>query len=395
MFNQLLTGASLLLLASAAQAQAPGPLQRDEIVVVGAKLADLKADVARCEAGGCSVREDVIATVRYAEAEFREGNYHAARAALGKAVSRTKNNADSDPFAVAELHTARATVAWHFGDQREALRATGATTRLLDRHAPQSPNALMARMRLVQAQYQLYAPTYNIGQLKSLSQRATEANQPLIAMRADLGRAAMLYRSNQREEAMKLLNAIQASDVPQTSGLKLASEILAMRLAASAGDMTAVEALIGRLTEDQKRLGPMLIWSPPSPTPYGPGNAPPIERDSPLAEPQVGYFPLYWVDIGFAIGADGRVESAEILRGSQLTGWAKPVVKAIAQRRYSPAAEPDDLVGRYRVERYTLTADFGTPKGSLVRRRGGLKRFEQIDLTVAPPRPTNAPTVPS
>lgn len=395
MINQLLTGASLLLLASAAQAQAPVPLQRDEIVVVGAKLADLKADVARCEAGGCSVREDVIATVRYAEAQFREGNYHDARTALGKAVSRTKKNADSDPFAVAELHTARATVAWHFGEQREALRATGATTRLLDRHAPQSPNALMARMRLIQAQYQIDGPSFNIAQLEDLSQRATDADQPLIAMRADLGRAAMLYRSNQREEAMKLLNAIQASDVPQTSGLKLAAEVLAMRLAASAGDMAAVEALIGRLTEDQKRLGPLLIWSPPSPTPYGPGNAPPIERDSPLVEPQVGYFPLYWVDIGFAIGADGRVESAEILRGSQLKGWAKPVVKAIAQRRYSPAAEPDDLVGRYRVERYTLTADFGTPKGSLVRRRGGLKRFEQIDLTVAPPRQINAPAVPS
>ena len=105
-------------------APGPGPLQRDEIVVVGVKLKDLKAEVERCEAGGCSVREDVVATVRYAEAEFRAGNYHDARTALGKAVSRTKRRADSDPFAVAELHTARATVAWHFGDQREALRAT-------------------------------------------------------------------------------------------------------------------------------------------------------------------------------------------------------------------------------------------------------------------------------
>jgi len=376
-------------------APGPGPLQRDEIVVVGAKLADLKADVERCIAGGCTVREDVIATVRYAEAEFREGNYNNARAALARAVSRTKEQADSDPFAVAELHTARATVAWHFGDQREALRATGAQTRLLDRHAPQSPNALMARMRLIQAQYQFDAPSVNIRELKNLSGRATEANLPLIAMRADLGRAAMLYRANQRVQAMKLLDAIQASEVPQAGQLKLAAEVLAMRLAASDGDMAAVEALIARLTEEQKRMGPTLIWSPPTPTPYGPGNMPPIERGSPLAEPQPGYFPFFWVDVGFAIGADGRVESAEILRGSELKGWAKPLVKAIAQRRYSPAAEPVDLAGRYRVERYTLTADFGTPKGSLIRRRAGMRRFERIDLTVAPPKPAEAPTVPS
>lgn len=400
MTSRYLAAAALLMLSSAGLAQSPvpinlGPLERDEIVVVGAKLADLKADMARCEAGGCTVREDVIATVRYAEAEFREGNYDDARTALGRAVSRTKKKADSDPFAVAELHTARATVAWHYGDQREALRATGATTRLLDRHAPQSSNALMARMRLIQAQYQLDAPSVNIRELENLSERATEAKLPLIAMRADLGRAAMLYRARQRVQAMTLLDAIQASEVPQAGRLKLAAEVLAMRLAASDGDMAAVEALIARLTEDQKKLGPTLIWSPPTPTPYGPGNMPPIERDSPLVEPQPGYLPLFWVDVGFAIGADGRVESAEILRGSELKGWAKPLVKAIAQRRYSPAAEPDDLAGRYRVERYTLTADFGTPKGSLIRRRGGFKRFEQMDLTVAPPKPATAPTVPS
>ena len=398
MAYRLFAATALAMVATAGVAQtpapsSPGPLKRDEIVVIGAKLSDLKAEVERCEAGGCTVREDVIATVRYAEAEFREGNYHDARKALGRAVSRTRKHADSDPFAVAELHTARATVAWHFGDQREALRATGATTRLLNRHAPQSTNALMAQMRLMQAQYQLAAPAYNIGQLKSLSERATAANQPQIAMRADLGRAAMLYRTNRRAKAMDLLDAIQASDEPQTGALKLAAEVLAMRLAASDGDMAAVEALIARLTEDQKKIGPTLIWAPPTPTPYGPGNLP--LPDGRLVEPDVGYFPFFWVDIGFAIGADGRVESAEILRGSQLTYWAKPLVKAIAQRRYSPVAESDDLAGRYRVERYTLTADFGTPKGSLIRRRAGLKRFEQMDLTVAPPKPRSAPTVPS
>ena len=395
MAHRLLAATTLLMLSAAGLAQTPGPLKRDEIVVIGARLDELKAAVERCAAGGCTVREDVIATVRYAEAEFREGNYNDARAALGRAVSRTKKQADSDPFAVAELHTARATVAWHYGDQREALRATGATTRLLDRHAPQSSNALMARMRLVQAQYQLDSPAFNIQQLKDLSEDAAHANQPLIAMRADLGRAAMLYRSKKRTEAKELLDAIQASDLPQATTMRTAAQILSMRLAASEGDVEAVEALIARLTQEQKRQGPLLVWAPPMPTPYGPGGMPMVDRTGVDTGRSSDYYPFFWVDIGFAIGPDGRVESADVLRGSRTTDWAKPLVKAISQRRYTPAADVDDLAGRYRVERFTLTAPFVTPINSLIRRRGGTKRFKQIDLTVAPPKPIAAPTVPS
>ena len=393
MVNPLSAMAIAVLMSSTAQAQSPGPLDRDEIVVIGASLADLKADVARCQVGGCTVREDVIATVRYAEAEFREGNYRDARAALGRAVSRTKKDADSDPFAVAELHTARATVAWHFGDQREALRATGASTRLLDKHAPQSSNALMARMRLIQAQYQLDSPTNNIGRLKSLSERATDANQPLIAMRADLGLAAMLYQSSRREEAMSLLERIQASDLPQAGALRTAAQILGMRLAARDGDMAAVEALIGRLTEDQKRLGPMLVWSPELPVPKG-GNRVPTRLQMEIERPSY-VMGLRWVDIGYSIGSDGRVDDVEILRGSDQPNWAKPLLEAIAQRRYTPSADPDELTGRYKVDRFTLTADFRVPAGSLIRRRGANPRFEQMDLTVSAPRQAEAPVTPS
>lgn len=391
MVNKFTTGAALLLLSTVAQAQSPGPLQRDEILVVGKKLSDLKADVARCESGGCTVREDVVATVRYAEAQFRNGEYRQARTALGRSVSRTKKDADSDPFAVAELHTARATVAWHYGDQREALRATGATTRLLDAHAPQSSNALMARMRLIQAQYQTDGPAYNIGKLQSLSERATSANQPLIAMRADLGRAAMMYRTNRRDEAMALLANIQASELPNTGALRTAAQILEMRLAVRDGDQNAIETLIAKLTDEQKRMGPALIWSPEMPVPGGGGSIP--------AEPLPGLQPrgstingLRWVDIGFSIEPDGRVNDVEILRGSPRSGWANPLVNSIAQRRYTPAADIDDITGRYRIERYTLTGDFIVPKDSFIRRRAGRPRFERLDLTALPPRDTEAAT---
>ncbi len=372
-------------------APGPGPLQRDEIVVVGVKLKDLKAEVERCEAGGCSVREDVVATVRYAEAEFRAGNYHDARTALGKAVSRTKRRADSDPFAVAELHTARATVAWHFGDQRDALRATAATSRLLDRHAPDSVNALLARMRLIQAQFQLDGPSTNIAQIKWLAERAKAASQPLVAMRADISRATMLHRINRREEARALLASIKANDHPRGAGLRLAAEITEMRLALRDGDTGAVDRLIARLSDEQKSIGPLLVWSPEMPAPDGGDSASANGRVMQVQGHSSDLMHLRWVDIGYQIGPDGRVEDVQILRGSPRAIWARPLVEVIAQRRYTPAADTDDLAGRYRVERYTLTGNFITPTGSLIRRRAGTPRFERIDLTAAPPQPASAP----
>lgn len=383
MVKQLLATACLVLMASAAAAQAPRPLGRDEIVVVGARMADLEADLARCEAGGCSVREDVIATVRYAEVKFRGGDYQMARKALGKAVSRTENDANSDPFAVAELQTARATIAWHYGDQREALRATAASTRLLDAHAPDSPNALMARLRLISAQAHNYGTLHTQDRLERLAQDARRAGHEVVAMRADIGRASLLSQVNRRKQANDLLLAIIASPAPNVEGLRLAAQIMSMRLAATGGDAQAIETLIASLTTGQKQLGPVLVWQPPFPQPGAGTDG--ISGPAPTVL-------LRWVDIGFSVAADGRVDSVEILRGSPRPVWAAPLLQHITQRRYTPSADMDDVAGRYRVERFTLTADYIIPGQSLIRRRAGQARFEQMDLTPAPPVPTEAAT---
>ena len=362
----------------------PPPITRDDIVVVGANLADLEADVARCEAGRCAVRDDVIASVRLAEAMFGNGEYRQARSALARSVSRTKKAADSDPFAVAELQTARSTIAWHYGDQREALRATAASTRLLDKHAPDSPKALLARMRMIKAQAHNYGTLHTQGRLKALSRDARSAGLPLIAMRADLGRASLLKQMRRDKEALGLLDAIIADRVPNSDDLRLAAQILRMRQAANGDDPGAIEALIASLSEDQKRQGPTLIWSPPLPRPVRADRNPShsaLDEDVRSSDPLV----LSWVDIGFAVGADGHVEDVEILRGSPRPVWSKPLVKTIALRRYTPSANLDDLAGRYRIERYTLTADFIVPVGSYIRRRASNPRFEQMDLTTAAP----------
>jgi hypothetical protein len=184
-----------------------------------------------------------------------------------------------------------------------------------------------------------------------------------------------------------------ASTVPDGAFLRMSAEILAMRLDLRDGDSSKVDALIAKLSEEEKRFGPTLVWAPEMPTPRSSVYA--GRQDVSLGSGGTSFatIPLRWVDIGFAIGSDGRVESVEVLRGSPRPSWAQPLTEAIAKRRYTPAADPDDLAGRYRIERYTLTADFMIPPGSRIRSRAGAPRFERLDLTPAPPTQVQAPAV--
>jgi hypothetical protein len=379
MVNPLFVGSLVALVAM--QSSFPSRITReDDIIVVGRPLTELEAAVSRCADGNCSVREDVIASVRYAEALFREGDYRKSRSVLQRSVSRTRKDAARDPMAVAELHSAQATVASHYGDTREALRATAAGSRLLTRHLPNSPQAFMARLNLIVAQLQRFGGTQTALALEKLSSDARAQNQPLIAMRTDIHRAALLGQMQRYSEATALLEDVRRSELPGTAELRLAAQILQARTAAMRGDKSAIDSLVSDLAPRQEGGGPMLVWSPPLPTPGYGVDGPPgeIPIDDARASAQVG---LQWVDVGFLIGTDGAVESVEILRGSHSPGWAGPLLGAIAQRRYTPSAEPASVTERYRIERYTLTASFSTPPGSRIRQRVGQRRFERVDLT--------------
>ena len=99
---------------------------------------------------------------------------------------------------------------------------------------------------------------------------------------------------------------------------------------------------------------------------------------------------LRWADVGFWITPGGTVADAEVLRGSRDATWAAPIVATIAARRYTPFADAPSGQGRYRIERFTLTADFVTPIGSNIRRRAGAPHYERLDLTETPATPPPA-----
>lgn len=90
-----------------------------------------------------------------------------------------------------------------------------------------------------------------------------------------------------------------------------------------------------------------------------------------------------WADVSFWVKPDGRVADPDILRGSKALDryWLKPVLAAIAARRYAPLKLAANDPGLLRVERYTRTAHLVTSTGSRLRVREAFPRIEMLDLT--------------
>lgn len=69
----------------------------------------------------------------------------------------------------------------------------------------------------------------------------------------------------------------------------------------------------------------------------------------------------------------------EILRSEGDASWAKPLLRAIGGRIYSPISDPN---GAYRVERHSSTSPWEYDQtGSHMRQRSRDGRIEFLDLT--------------
>ena len=106
-----------------------------------------------------------------------------------------------------------------------------------------------------------------------------------------------------------------------------------------------------------------------------------------------------WIDVGFRVGADGRVRDVDVLRRSteKTTDWVEPVLAQIRGRRYAPLAVAPGSVSALRVERHTYTAAWGSVTGGGIRRQTGDPQVVVTDLTIEPePRADGSrPTVSS
>lgn len=369
--------ALLALALTTAVPTAPEP----PITITGTRLKDYAAAVDACIAGPCSPKKDIVVSIRYAEALFRGGDYVGARGVLAKAVRRQAGAGAVEPVALSQLYLAQANVAAHYGEQRDVRTATYASARVTHEFLPEgAPDRLWADLRV--ADLRLANDRRDgLGAYLKVAADARAAQQPAIAAAADIHRAWALHSSALDPEALRVLAGLSATPGETARPYRIAARVLTARIARARGDRNAIDAVLAEMANEPDPGLPMLVYAPPYPKPADEDIRNTFDFPLDTADKSNDVLGLQWVDIGFGIRGDGSVNAPEVLRSSRSTAWATPLLTMIAGRRYTPSASGDDSPGHYRIERYTLTADFETPTGSLIRRRVRGARYQMIDLT--------------
>lgn len=380
---------ALLALILAAPIASPPPMPPPEppITITGTRLKDYAAAADACVAGPCSPKKDIVVSIRYAEALFRGGDYIGARGVLAKAVRRQAGAGAVEPVALSQLYLAQANVAAHYGEQRDVRTATYASARVTHEFLPEgSPDRLWADLRV--ADLRLGNDRRDgFSAYRKVAADARATGHPAIAVAADLHYAWALHKTKLDSEALRLLAGLAATPGEEARPYRLVARVLAARIDRERGDKAAIDAVLRDIAGEPDPGQPLLVYSPPLPTPGNEDYRNPFDVPVNTGDKSNDSIGLQWVDIGFGIAADGTVDAPEVLRSSRSSAWASPLVKMIAHRRYTPSATPamaalgDDAPGHYRIERYTLTADFSVPTGSLIRRRSRDPHYEQLDLT--------------
>jgi hypothetical protein len=383
---------ALLMLLQAATLPVPDAAVIDDagtITVTATRLSDLAADAERCAKLGCPTRKDIAVSVAYASALFDDGKYLDAKGILARTVARTKWAAKAEPLALATLYQAQATLSTHEGDQRTTWQATWASRNVLTEGAAVPALArLTAEFRVADLQVR---NRDNIGAEARFAAVAAEARATghgALADVADLRRALILSAMRRNTESRALLETLAARSEPDSGDVRRAALATAARIAFVNQDTDAANAYTARLAQIVAGPQPVLISAPPLPKPAQSGPSDPFTLvNNNNDDRSSDFLGLRWVDIGFWIRPDGSVDDVAILRGSTTSKWAQPLLGYVGARRYSGFAATAEAgrAGQYRIERYTLTADYLTPKGSLIRRRIANPRFEMMEMGAEAP----------
>jgi hypothetical protein len=371
-----------MMLALLMLLQVPSP----EITVTGKRLVE---EYAACRTGACTPLRDAQVSIAFAELQFREGQYLKAKYTLSEAVRRNRDHATSAPKPVAALYEAYATVALHEGDQDAYKRAVAGRVRTLRDNLPANDPAVVTAspalgdMWVKLGYYQQADIAY-----RSTERNALAAGQSKAAMLATMKRAALASAMGRQAEAKRMVDDLAV--LPATSEPMLAQvlRIVRFRIVARDADDATMASLIKELRPTQG-VTPTLLSEPPYPTDaVAAANAQSRRFDYVDIIPprSSGLDAVQWIDAGFWIRPDGRVDEVEILRGSKSHPWARGILAQISGRRYAPFAGAADgsassLGGYYRIERVTRRSTYVTPIGSLINRRVADQGFETLDLT--------------
>lgn len=362
-----------------------------EIVVTGRSLQDTANDLNACLARRCPPDEDIKATLAHAENLFVEGDYRTARETLGKSLGRNRQHKGQYPIEVSDLLRANGNVAAHLGEVNSYRLS------VLDMRDTLKGALKADDYRVFGAEIEVADSRLKLGYLEEakdkylqIEKQAMAKGLPYVSAVAKLRELSLLVQVADKDktafakkEANEALDAFIANPTQGAEQYRLVAEVLKSRMDRLSGVTDTTDKIIARYAALGGTARPMLIY------------AKPIEmNEAQTARAAAGGSDLNrigtqvvedrWVDIGFWIGADGRVEEPEILRSEGSTDWTDVVVKSIKSRIYAPlkAEKEGSSPGIYAVERFSITAGYeDATTGTRIRKRSPVAKIERIDLT--------------
>ena len=376
-----------------AQQRAPEALPAStgpDIVVTGMSLKEAKVALQACIDRHCPPDKDIDATLAVAETQFVAGDYASARSVMLKSIGRNKRFADAYPVPVSDLLRANSRVAAHLGEQQAYFSGALDVLGALKAGLPDTDRRVLgAQVELGDAYAKTGQLDTAVGLYRKVAREAHRLALPRVEGYALLRVATVYAAASELRGDVNAVAAIAASDAliarhdPALAPYVKAAELLKSKLAVRRGDPGAIDRLVAGYREAGKGSAiPVLLYAPR--IDLGERAIRNDHGGETLARTLLDDVDGQWVDIGFEVLPDGTVGAPEVLRKSEkLAGdWVKPILKAVAGRRYAPRDSNDAAV--LRVERYTFTAPWTTVTGTRLRVRAPVPQIEAVDLSRDP-----------
>ncbi|HEX8062209.1 MAG TPA: hypothetical protein VF535_03245 [Allosphingosinicella sp.] len=387
------------------------PVDSPPIVITGQSPADAEAVLRACLARHCSPTEDIDASLALAETLLDDGRYHPARKVLLRSLSRNKGKAKTYPVPVSDLYRANGRVAAHLGLGTSYIVSTLNIYQALKKGLPEKDARLLgARMEIAEMLGSTRGHWAARAAYERVAASARRQGRPDIAAMAEL---RSIMRHLPPEERGSRIRAIAASPDPALRAAVLEARVALINIAMAEKRPDEAELLMRELS-GMKPNRPVLIYAPPyalaeqeldspvdivndarfdarpsetaRPT-QGRGSAPPsvnaihitnigafssVKRLAPNFEDM-------WIDVGFWVTPEGKVDDLKILKKKGSDFWAAPLLTSIRGRRYTPGN--GKAIDSYRVERYTYTSRLAAQTGTHLPGRSPQGRVEYMDLS--------------
>jgi hypothetical protein len=288
---------------------------------------------------------------------------------------------------VSDLHRVQARLARHLGYDREARTAAFDILNALEAGIPTED-------------YRHFTARFEIAEMQMLSGNligAQRALHELIDAARAAGREDVVVMAELREVSYEMMAVPGGGDSRwqlerwanlegEANRLRATGARLALaRLYRNEGDIARSDSLLAQVAHTSSPGAPRrLVFSPRFQLAQ--------QANMEGADMDVSAMPMNlqipddmengWIDVGFWVGPDGRVSDVEILRRGADASWARPLLGAIAGRRYTNAPQ-----ATYKIERYTYTSTLVQTTGSRLYVRSPRARVEYLDLTTSAETP--------